>query len=106
MTTRYELISLLEELVNEAEYRPESLHKDHPTVVAARKALSDEANSWISNIGRDKCGHPETLSGYSLIEVMYRNGVVDSAQAHAWYESWYETDRQELDIIAYRVLES
>ena len=63
-------------------------------------------DGWISNIGRNKNGYPDTLNPDTKIEVKHRDGKITSGFAPIWNSSWRETDNDPRDIIAYRILKS
>ena len=60
-------------------------------------------NDWITNIGRNKEGHPDSLDGHFLVEVLFRDKRA-VGQADNWISNWKETDNDPNDIVAYRIL--
>lgn len=61
-------------------------------------------DGWISNVGRDKYGTPETLPQDTTIEIELRNRKTFIGYAYSWDVVWRETDNDPHDIVAYRVL--
>jgi hypothetical protein len=64
----------------------------------------EESDGWISNVGRDECSHPETLSPDTPIEVKFRDQETCTRYADSWDVSWKEADHHPKDIVAYRIL--
>lgn len=64
----------------------------------------DGDDGWISNIGRDKHDHPESLDPNTEIEVKFRDGGKATGCAFEWTISWDEKFGSVYSIIAYRIL--
>jgi hypothetical protein len=73
---------------------------------ASEIVISDDTpdEGWISNVGRNRVGHPETLNYDTKVEVKFRNGTVEVGNAKYWNYQWKETDDCPRDIVAYRIL--
>lgn len=69
--------------------------------------IEQSKNEWISNVGYDVPWYPsETLDAFTKIEVKFRNGSTQTGFADIWDDTcnWCELDRQDTDIVAYRVI--
>ena len=60
---------------------------------------SKMVDGQISNVGRNECSHPETLSPDTRIEVKFRDQETRTGYANTWAISWR-------DIVAYRILKA
>jgi hypothetical protein len=61
-------------------------------------------DDWVSNVGRDSYGHPESLDPNTEIEVKFRNGTIEVGKAEYWWLKWKETEGTRYDIVAYQIL--
>ena len=61
---------------------------------------------WFSNIGNDTERWPEGcgVNRNTKIEIKRRNGTTEIDYAHKWTVSWTETDKDEYDIVRFRIL--
>lgn len=74
-------------------------------IVKGNATVSTLDDGWISNEGNGFGDYPVGVSGSTLVHIKYRNGWTDHGYANNWNLSWRSTDNDELDIIAYRVVE-
>jgi hypothetical protein len=87
----------------------ESLLQFYKHISASEIIISDDEHvetddGWISNIGNDTKGHPDSISSNTFIEVKYHNGKTAAGYAGNWLSTWKETDKSEHGIAAYRIL--
>jgi hypothetical protein len=84
-----------------------TLHKNglHLTFVDVNEKPEKVDNSWISNIGRNKDGHPDNLGSFERIEVKFRNGDTRKGNPLDWDTWWNEVfNDYDFTIVAYRIL--
>jgi hypothetical protein len=72
------------------------LHK-----IQIRDILNVDTDGWISNENNNNDFPP--ISGNTIIDVMYRDGTVDTGEASYWEAIWCSTDFHPKDIVKYRV---
>lgn len=66
--------------------------------------IKTKPSEWVSNVGRDSYGHPESLDPNTEIEVKFNNGETDTDRASAWVHGWKETNKNAFSIVAYQVI--
>lgn len=64
----------------------------------------DGNDGWISNVGHDFYGFPDSISYDAKVEVEFRDGSIDIGIAYALGNLWKETDGRLCDIVAYRIV--
>lgn len=62
---------------------------------------NNDSGKWISNIGRNICSHPSSLSANTSVEVKDRYGCTYTGVASDWNLSWKEVNEDNA-IVAYR----
>ena len=73
------------------------LHK-----IQIRDILNVDTDGWISNENNNNDFPP--ISGNTIIDVMYRDGTVETGEASYWEASWCSTDFHPKDIVKYRII--
>ena len=83
-----------------------TLHKNglHLTLVDVNKKTAKVDDGWISNIGHSVGRHPDSLSPDDIIEAKCRGGHIFTGFARHYAINWRETDGDQYDIVAYRIL--
>ena len=79
-----------------------ALLRDHGA--GLRKVLEESTKDWISNFGNDHATYPRGVSCSTQIEVKLRDGSTHKGMPNDWVLSWRETDKDQCDIVAYRIL--
>lgn len=59
---------------------------------------------WISNEGNNSSHPPESLTPETKIEIKLRNGTTQQGNPGRWTLGWKSVDKDEWDIVAYRIV--